>query len=291
LWTLLGITAAVAILTAVMILVPWEYRVEAEGLLLPADKREVFVPMDAEVQEVLVTSGQHVAKGDLLARLDNRELDADLVMASTQLDEKRKLHRALQVQADQALKSGRRDEELRLFGQMEEAREQILGLAKQVAILSERKAKLEVRAPVDGTVATFQVDQLLKHRPVQRGEVLISIMNEDGPWQLELKVEEARLGHLVRAQEAAKAPLPIEFVLVMKPEQHYAATLKEVATRATLNEEQQLVVRSIADLDVDLGDQRRIGAEVRARIDCGIKPVGYVLFGDVIEFIQRYLWW
>jgi hypothetical protein len=121
--------------------------------------------------------------------------------------------------------------------------------------------------------------------------VLISIMNEDGPWQLELKVEEARLGHLVRAQEAAKAPLPIEFVLVMKPEQHYAATLKEVATRATLNEEQQLVVRSIADLDVDLGDQRRIGAEVRARIDCGTKPVGYVLFGDVIEFVQRYLWW
>jgi multidrug efflux pump subunit AcrA (membrane-fusion protein) len=291
LWTWLGIVTAVAAFTAAMVLVPWDYRVEAEGLLLPADKREVFVPMDGEVREVLVTSGQKIAKGDLLARLENRELEADLVAVSTQLDEKRKLHRALQFQADQALKSGRRDDELRLFGQMEEAREQIIGLSKQVEILTDRKSKLEVRAPVDGTVATFQVDQLLLHRPVQRGEILLSIMNEAGPWQLELNVEEARLGHIVRAQEKVKAPLPIEFVLVMKPEQHFVGHLKEVATRATLNDEQQLVVRSVADLDADLGDQRRIGAEVRARIACGTKPLGYVLFGDVIEFMQRYLWW
>uniref|UniRef100_A0A7C2K313 HlyD family efflux transporter periplasmic adaptor subunit n=1 Tax=Schlesneria paludicola TaxID=360056 RepID=A0A7C2K313_9PLAN len=291
LWTLLAIVVGLALVTAAMVLIPWEYRVEAEGLLLPADKREVFVPMDAEVREVFVTSGQHVAAGDVLVRLENPELEAELVAATTQLDEKRKLHRALQFQIDQALRAGRREEELRLFGQMEEAREQILGLSRQVAILTERAARLEVRSPVDGTVATFQVDQLLRHRPVQRGEVLLSIMNEEGPWQLELQVEESRLGHLVRAQQQGGEALPVEFVLVTKPERHYQATLQEVATRATLNEEQQLVVRSIADLQVDLGDQRRIGAEVRARIGCGPKPLGYVLFGDVIEFLQRYFWW
>jgi len=291
LWTILGATVALAAFIAAMVFVPWEYRIEAEGLLLPADKREVFVPMDAEVREVVVTSGQKVARGDLLARLESKELESELVTATTQLDEKRKLHRALQFQIDQARKSGQRSDELRLFGQFGEAREQIIGLTRHVEILTERAAKLEVRAPVRGTVATFQVDQLLKNRPVQRGDVLLSIMNESGPWQLELKIEESRLGHLVRAQEKSSQPLPIEFVLVMKPEQHYDATLREVATRATLNEEQQLVVRSIADLNVDLGDQRRIGAEVRARIACGTKPVGYVLFGDVIEFIERYLWW
>jgi multidrug efflux pump subunit AcrA (membrane-fusion protein) len=291
LWTAVAIVVSLLLFTLAMVLVPWDYRVEGEGLLLPADKREVFVPMDSEVREVFITSGQRVAAGDLLLRLENKELQADLVTASTQLDEKRKLHRALQFQIDQALRAGRRDEELRLFGQMEEAREQILGLSRQVTILTERAEKLEVRAPVAGTVATFQVDQLLKHRPVQRGEVLLTIMNEDGPWQLELNVSESRLGHLVRAQQAHDGPLPVEFVLVTKPEKHYDARLREVATRATLNEEQQLVVRSVADLDVDLGDQRRIGAEVRARIACGRKPVGYVLFGDVIEFFQRYLWW
>ena len=36
--------------------------------------------------------------------------------------------------------------------------------------------------------------------------------------------------------------------------------------------------------------QPRIGAEVRAKINCGEKSLGYVLFGDVVEFVQKYFW-
>ena len=36
--------------------------------------------------------------------------------------------------------------------------------------------------------------------------------------------------------------------------------------------------------------KRRIGAEVRAKIDCGERSLGYVWFGDVVEFVQR-RWW
>jgi hypothetical protein len=34
----------------------------------------------------------------------------------------------------------------------------------------------------------------------------------------------------------------------------------------------------------------RIGADAVARIDCGNRSLGYVLFGDAVEFIQRRLW-
>ena len=34
----------------------------------------------------------------------------------------------------------------------------------------------------------------------------------------------------------------------------------------------------------------RIGAEVTAKIHCGQRSLGYVLFGDVVEFVQRYFW-
>lgn len=34
----------------------------------------------------------------------------------------------------------------------------------------------------------------------------------------------------------------------------------------------------------------QIGAEVIAKINCGKKPLGYVLFGDVIEFLRKRLW-
>ena len=42
--------------------------------------------------------------------------------------------------------------------------------------------------------------------------------------------------------------------------------------------------------NLDALPQRRIGAEVRARIDCGPAPLGFVLFGDVIEFVRVHLW-
>ena len=33
-----------------------------------------------------------------------------------------------------------------------------------------------------------------------------------------------------------------------------------------------------------------IGAEVRSKISCGKRSLGYVLFGDVIEFVRQRLW-
>ena len=40
----------------------------------------------------------------------------------------------------------------------------------------------------------------------------------------------------------------------------------------------------------ELGELLRIGADVRAKINCGKQMLGYVLFGDVVEFIQNRLW-
>ena len=36
--------------------------------------------------------------------------------------------------------------------------------------------------------------------------------------------------------------------------------------------------------------EHRIGADVRAKIHCGEKSLGYVLFGDVIEFLYQRFW-
>lgn len=289
-WTTAALAFTAAVITA-LVIVPWEYRIEAQGQFLPAQRRDVFVPIDSEVQEILVTSGQQVAVGDVVVRLKNEELEAELVAARSELDEKRKLYRALQFEIDQAQKTGQKDNELQLFGRLEETRVQIVGLSRKASILNSRAEKLEVRTPVAGTVATFQVDQLLKHRPVQRGEVLLSIMDQSGPWQLELKVDEGRLDHLIQAQSKQQPRLPVEYVLVTSPDMHHTAELREVATRATMAEDDRLVVRLIADPQGTGPLEHRIGAEVRARIACGEKPLGYVLFGDVIEFVQRYVWW
>jgi hypothetical protein len=145
-------------------------------------------------------------------------------------------------------------------------------------------------SPIDGVVSTFEVDHLLKHRPVRRGEILLEVMDDNGPWQLELDVAQHRTGHLLRAQAQTDQPLPIEYLLVSSPEHSFRASLKELGTRVVTSHEKAPVVELLATVEDSPELMRRIGTEVRARIHCGQKAVGYVLFGDVVEFAQKYLW-
>ena len=85
--------------------------------------------------------------------------------------------------------------------------------------------------------------------------------------------------------------LPIEYRLLTQSEASYFANLNSLATRTVTAEAQGSVIEARATLDKSRLPARAIGAEVRARIGCGTSCLGDVLFGDVIEFVQKYLWW
>ncbi len=277
-----------------LILVPWEYRVEGTGRLMPVERREVFAPQDAEVVEVLVRSGDPVIVGQPLVQLRSRELEQQAVARTKERDEQRQLLQSLRSQRDQAIRRADRDAEIRLQGQWIATQAVLEGLEREVQVLAERQTALQVVAPLAGTVATFEVDQLLRFRPVRRGEVLLSVMNEAGPWRLELDVQEARIGQVLVAQQRADQAaekLTVDFLLVTQPEQSFTGTVDELATATTPDPQDGLMLQVHAHVDTGNLPQRRIGAEVRGRIRCGQQPLGYVLFGDVWEFLLRKTWW
>lgn len=290
---LLKTLAALAIIAAVacvLVFVKIDFRVEGDGRLMPVLRREIFVPYDGEVIDVLVSSGERVEAGQLLVKLRNNELRSELIATESQREEKRKLLAALLAERDEAItgKTGERGN--RVEGDLAKTRVELHGLERQLQVLDERERLLSVTSPIAGVVSTFEIDQLLRHRPVRRGEILLEVMDDTGPWQLELNVAEHRTGHVFRTQSATAEPLPIEFLLVTAPEQSYQASLKEVGTRIVTSEDNRPVVEVLASLGDDQKLARRIGAEVRAKLHCGRSSVGYVLFGDVIEFVQKYLW-
>lgn len=282
--------AVIAALVAAMVLIRVDFRIEGEGRLMPVVKREIFVPLDSEVVEVLVASGQRVTAGQLLVRLRSNELRTDLIAAQSQFQEKQKLLAALLAERDEAIRGQLGERTYRIEGDLAKTRVELQGLELQLTVLEERDNLLNVTSPIAGVVSTFDVDQLLRHRPVRRGEILLEVMDETGPWQLELEVPEQRMGHLLSAKQAADNPLPIEFLLVTSPERTYEGTLKEVATRSVISPDGTPVVEIQANLPDDQELTRRIGAEVRAKVQCGRGSLGYVLFGDVVEFFQRNLW-
>tara|TARA_R110002072_G_scaffold13481_1_gene56786 strand:- start:262915 stop:264936 length:2022 start_codon:yes stop_codon:yes gene_type:complete len=293
-----GLKAALVVLVlaaaiAALVVIPYDYRVEGQGRMMPVVQKDVFVPWDGEVVEIMVESGQHVEEGELLLQIKNPDLKTQRTAAIGEYRSKEALLKTINNELTRNLRPAEPNKRNELEGQMKQTQEEMASLAEQIAIIEERIASLSVKAPISGVIATFQLEQLLLNRPVRRGEVLLEIKHDDGEWHLELDVEEKRMGHFLDAVKANNndLSLPVEFVLATDSESKFEGKVSRVSTRANSSQEAGSVVMVFCEFEKDqLPRQPRIGAEVRAKINCGEKSLGYVLFGDVVEFVQKYFW-
>lgn len=337
----LGVTVAVAAAIAALCLVPWDYRVEGQGRLMPVEQKDVFTPWDGEVVEIAVKGGEKVEEGTVLLRLRNDELLQQRLAAHNTLAEKLQTLQSLQGEFLEAQKQGNKIDESRLEGKIKTTEIEANGARQQIKELERRVQNLTIVAPRAGTIATFEVERQLLHRPVKRGELLLEIKDETGPWWLQLEVPEHRMGHLLKAIQAqqdqlveeliaskpeegrglrslldrhrsskpekpltaedhqrlselflaANKRVDVEFQLATNVETLFEGTLREIETRSNPSSgKDKAVVHVHADIDKTKLPSVRIGAEVRAKINCGQRSLGYVLFGDVVEFIQKYFW-
>lgn len=298
LYKFLAIVAALIAITVSLLVVQWDYRVEGKGRLMPVVKHEVFAMEEGQVTRVHVRGGEKVSKGDVLVELRNDELDAKLKQVDSEINEYSQARATLYNQRNELQKSQAPDAALqaaKLQGEIASAEIKLDGAQLRQKLLERQVSQLKVRAPSSGVVATFHVDQLLENRPVQRGEVLLEVMDPSKDWRLELDVPDYRLGHILRAQDKfQKQDLDVEFVLATASETKHQAVLEGISTRSVPSEAEGSVVEMYVKIDSktkdELGELLRIGADVRAKINCGKQMLGYVLFGDVVEFIQNRLW-
>ncbi|HLJ11010.1 MAG TPA: HlyD family efflux transporter periplasmic adaptor subunit [Planctomycetaceae bacterium] len=285
-----GLALAAAVVLG-LVLVPWNYRVVGKGRLMPVERRGIFAPWDGEVFALLVRSGQQVGPGDLLIRLKNEELEAKLLAQRNMLLEKQKQASAIRAQLSETETAQKPSTEIELRGKFVQLQIEIDGARQQVESLNRQVEAMSIRAPIAGVVATFRIEELLRERPVKRGELLLEVMDPAGSWRLELDVPENRLGHILRAQgNLHEARLPVRYVLATATESTYDGSLDSVSTRSVVSETEGAVVPLFASLAEPTPPAPRIGAEVIAKIDCGPKSLGYVLFGDVVEFVRKRFW-
>jgi len=227
----------------------------------------------------------------VLVRLKNADLQAKLLYQQNQLQEKRKQRASVAAQLTEPATTQNPATEVELRGKFVQLGIEIEGAEQQVASLSREVKKLEIVSPIAGVVATFRIEEMLRERPVKRGDLLLEVMDPSGPWRLELDVPENRLGHVLQAeQKQTDRRLRVRYVLATATESTYEGSLESISTRSVISETEGSVVPLYASLVEPVPPTPRIGAEVIAKIDCGPKSLGYVLFGDVIEFIRKRFW-
>lgn len=105
------------------------------------------------------------------------------------------------------------------------------------------------------------------------------------------------MGHILRAQrdrvaEGKSADLEGEFKLASQPEKEFKCHLTNVATRSTTDTEMGTAFELTAEADPGLRElpPQRIGVEVTVHLYCGKTSLAYWCFGDVVEFVQKYVW-
>jgi multidrug efflux pump subunit AcrA (membrane-fusion protein) len=283
-------TAAIAggllLLIGVLLFVPAEFEVEARGTLQPRHRREVFAEIDGEIAELHVRHGDTVKAGQLLAVLQNVELE--MKRAGLEGDRSATLERLMGVEAtlladDDLTKA----EHLRLNGERIVLRATLENVDRQLKLLERKRGQLSVVSPLAGQVLTWNIADTLLHRPVKRGDALFSIADTSGEWVLDVHLPEDRISHVEAARQAAGGPLPVRYVAANNPGTALIGSLAEVHRRAEARPGEGNTVLLTVNIDRQQVSELRPGAEVTARVQCGRRSLGYVWLHDVWAFLQR----
>jgi multidrug efflux pump subunit AcrA (membrane-fusion protein) len=294
----LMVLSIIAGIVAALMLVPCDFNLDGRGTLQPVLRQEVFARIDGQVVDVRVKHLDQVAAGTPLVEMRSSDLDNKITELEGKIQAVQK-----DLQSVETLRIGERRsmtplEEKQLTGRKQELEAMLASLREQLALQKQKKTDLVVRSPLNGTVTTLDVRDRLTARPVQRGDALLSVADLAGAWELEVRMPEDRMGHILLAREellrqrreqpASGLPpdLPVKFILATDPGVTFEGVVKEIHQRAEVRGDEGNTVLVKVAIDKSELPQLRPGASVIAKVHCGRRSVGYVWFHDVIEFVQ-----
>ena len=195
----IGIVAAVVAVLALLCLWPADFQIHSKGTLEPVVRYDVFARADGVVETISADHGDAVEEGQELVRLRNKDLQ---VSRTDMLGQRNTVQQRIRS-INHLLRESRSltvEEQSRMTGELAELEHRLRSLEDQIALLNEKLGDLTVRSPIGGQVVTWEVENRLIRRPVQRGQVLLRVADPAGPWHLELQLPEDRIGHVVVAQ-------------------------------------------------------------------------------------------
>ncbi len=272
-----------------MFLVKINLDLEANGTLQPILQRQVFAHVDGEVETVYVDHGDTVKTGDPLVKLRNRDLDISIKDLEGKRDETAKqlatTRSLIDNQADKTERMRRQAEVRQLIVQLET-------IQQQLVLLMEKSNQLLRTSPIDGIVMTWDVEKNLRARPVATGQLLLSVADPRGDFEVELLMPEKRMKYLDDAVTvAAGKPLEVEYILATDPSYKHKATLAldAIHGRAELDPDDGPVIKLRVKPDSMDGISRRPGAKVIADVVCGKRSAAFVWFHEVVEWVQANL--
>jgi len=179
----LGAVGALA-LVLLAVFATGDFRVTADTVVEPARRQAIAAAFDGYVRTAPFRAGDVVPAGEVLATLDDRDLQLERTRWQSQADQGQRQYQAALGTANAA--------EVQIFAaQIEQAR-------AQVGLLDEQLARTRITAPFDGVIVTGDLSQSLAS-PVGRGDVLFELAPLD-EYRVILEVDERDVRHVEEGQ-------------------------------------------------------------------------------------------
>jgi multidrug efflux pump subunit AcrA (membrane-fusion protein) len=293
------VIAAIAAAVAGLVLVPADFNVEAVGTLQPAVRRDVFAPRSGLVEEVLIAHGADVAAGQPLVRLHDPLLDLELKRVDGELQTaQRQIDAVRATRTNRQVRDASPADTYRLSAEERELEQRLTNLRRELELLNRERDQLVVKSPIAGRVLTWDLSNRLVARPVERGEVLVTVADLSRDWQLELEVPDDRIGHVLSAQEKLGPELTVHYRLSSDDRERHTGKISEMSRTANVPDESGTSPEPVVTLKVAVDEQElsagatrelRPGVSARAQIACGRKPIGYVWLHDIWDAAVEWL--
>ena len=190
-WRFRSFWIRIAAAASLLVAAAWtatEYRSVSVPVIFDyTDIRTIRPLASGFLTELTSAEGQHVRQGQLLARLQNKELELEQASLESQLT---------QVQL-------RRDRHTRAHRDGERAGEQaqLDGLQKRLHEVTEKLASLEIRSPIDGVIARCHLENR-NNAFIKSGEPAFEVANPDS-FQAIALIEQSDSGRLKRFAQRA----------------------------------------------------------------------------------------
>jgi len=166
--------AALVLVAAFLTFATGDYRLAADARIEGETQRALTAPFQGYVREARHRAGDVVKKGDVLARLDDRDLQLERTRLTALNDQLAKQYREAMAGRDRA-------KTVIVSAQAEQAR-------AQLALVEEQLGRTALAAPFDGVVVSGDLSQA-HGAPLERGQVLFEIAPLDA-YRLALQVDE-----------------------------------------------------------------------------------------------------
>jgi biotin carboxyl carrier protein len=263
-WKLAGM--GLAILIAVLALLPWPYRIDAPITLRSKDILFIPAPFDGFLRNAHIEVGDTVAAGALLVELDTRELVLEEGMAAA--DALRNAREAEKAQAARQLA----DMQIALARQQQSA--------SKLELIRHQLANAQLRAPFAGVVVEGELKKNLG-APVRKGDLLVKLAHT-GDTYVELEIDQVDVHEVSVGMRG-------EFAFVGRPDLRYPMVIERVDPASTMREGRNVYLAR-ARIEADFQPWWRPGMGGSARLMAGERSIIWLLTHRTVRYLRQVFW-